>query len=482
MEYTEIIGREAHKRLIDNAINYHKASLVAMYGRRRVGKTYLVKRYLHDKMSFQYSGIHNVTSTVQLSKFLKAISDQLNGGKPLPKPTDWFEAFDTLATQMNKKRSKRIVIFLDEFPWMHAPKSNFLAAFENFWNTWATNKPNVTIIICGSAASWMIKKVVRNKGGLHNRITHKIVLPPFNLYETELFLKSRGVHLNHYQIVQLYMAIGGIPQYLEMAKPGKSAAQMIDEACFQKNGSLYNEFNELYHSLFDQADRHVKIIRALAAKPSGLSRNALIEAGDLQTGGTASNLLDELAVAGFITPYIPFGKKRKDSIYKLTDEFSLFYLKFMETNRTMAKGGWQKLSNTPAYTSWGGLAFETLCMKHTAAIEKKLGITQIYTESSSWRSPGNHAGGVQIDLLIDRRDQCINLCEMKFYNSSFAIDQKYAEELRRKENAFREQTKTRKQIFHTMVTTFGLLPNEHSIGLIDSAVTMEDLFVEIEDR
>jgi hypothetical protein len=325
----------------------------------------------------------------------------------------------------------------------------------------------------------MIKKVVHNKGGLHNRITHKIILPPFNLYETELFLKSRGVHLNHYQIVQLYMAVGGIPQYLEIAKPGKSAAQIIDEACFQKNGFLYDEFNELYHSLFDQADRHIKIIRALAAKPSGLSRNALIDAGELHTGGTASNLLDELSAAGFITAYIPFGKKRKDSIYKLTDEFSLFYLKFMEPNRGMAKGAWQKLSNTPAYTSWSGLAFETLCIKHTAAIERVLGIAQIYTESSSWRSRGNAAGGAQIDLLIDRRDQCINLCEMKFHNSGFSMDGKYADTLRQRENFFKEETHTRKQIFHTLVTTFGLLANEHSIGLIDSVVTMDDLFVDI---
>ncbi|TAD86624.1 MAG: ATP-binding protein [Bacteroidetes bacterium] len=400
----------------------------------------------------------------------------------MQKLRDWFDAFDTLETLLNRKRSRRIVVFLDEFPWMHTPKSNFLAAFENFWNTWATNKPNVTIVICGSAASWMIKKVVQNKGGLHNRITYKIILPPFNLYETELFLKSRGVHLNHYQIVQLYMAVGGIPQYLDMVKPGKSAAQMIDEACFRKNGFLYDEFNELYHSLFDEADRHVKIIRVLAAKTMGLSRNALIEAGDLQTGGTASNLLDELAAAGFITPYIPFGKKLKDSIYKLTDEFSLFYLKFMEPNRTMAKGAWQKLSNTPAYTSWSGLAFETLCVKHIAAIEKRLGITQIYTESSSWRSPGNHVGGAQIDLLIDRRDQCINLCEMKYFSSAFSVDGRYAEVLRNREHIFKEQTKTRKQIFQTLVTTFELIPNEHSIGLIDSVVTMEDLFVKIDEK
>lgn len=482
MDAPEIIGRDYFKSLLDSALEANKASLVTVYGRRRVGKTYLIKTYLHSQMSFQYQGIHNVTSEIQLEKFTKALAAQLNGGKPLPVPADWFDAFDLLATLLKKKRSKRLVIFLDEFPWMHTPKSNFLSAFENFWNTWAADKPHVTVIICGSAASWMIQKVVRNKGGLHNRITHKIALQPFSLLETELFLKSRGVHLNHYQVIQLYMAVGGIPQYLEIAKPGKSAAQMIDEACFQKNGFLYDEFNELYYSLFYKADRHIKIIRALAAKPTGLTRNEIIQATDLQTGGTASNLLEELSAAGFITPYIPFGKKLKDSIFKLTDEFSLFYLKFMEPNRVSAKGAWQKLSNTPTYTSWSGLAFETLCIKHTAAIERVLGITSIYTESSSWHSRSGTSGGTQIDLLIDRRDQCINLGEMKFHSSGFAIDKKYADELRRKETAFKEQTKTRKQIFHTLVTTFELIPNEHSIGLIDSVVTMGDLFVGMEGK
>lgn len=462
------------------ALEENRACLVSIYGRRRVGKTFLVKAYLQEVMSFQYQGIHHVSSEVQLEQFTKSLQVQLNAGKALPPPADWFDAFALLASLLKKKRSKRLVIFLDEFPWMHTPKSNFLAAFENFWNSWAADKPNITVIICGSAASWMIQKVVHNKGGLHNRVTHKIVLQPFSLYETELFLKSRGVLLNRFQIIQLYMAVGGIPQYLEIAKPGKSASQIIDEACFQKNGFLYHEFNELYHALFDQAERHVKIIRALAAKPTGLSRNEIIKATKMQTGGTTTSLLEELSSVGFITAYIPFGKLRKDSIYKLTDEFSLFYLKFMEPNRPAAKGAWQKLSVTPAYTSWSGLAFENLCLKHTTAIEIALGIGAIYTESSSWRSRGGAMGGAQIDLLIDRRDQCINLCEMKLYGSDFTIDKKLAAELRRKETVFKEQTKTKKQLFNTLVTTFNLLPNEHSIGLIDSVVTMDALFVEME--
>ncbi|MFT3681667.1 MAG: ATP-binding protein [Ferruginibacter sp.] len=472
-----VIGRQAAKDILDKALDNNKASLVTVYGRRRVGKTYLIKQHLEKYISFQYQGIHNITTELQLDKFTKALSSQLNNQKPLPTQADWFDAFSLLGSLLNKKRSKRLVIFLDEFPWMQTPKSNFLAAFENFWNGWATDKATVTVIICGSAASWMIQKVVRNKGGLHNRITHKIELQPFTLYETELFLKSRNISLNHYQVIQLYMAIGGIPQYLELAQPGMSAAQIIDTACFSKNGFLYNEFSELYHALFYKAERHIKIIRVLAAKPEGLNRNQLIKAVKLQTGGTATTLFEELSAAGFITPYIPFGKKIKDTVYKLTDEYSLFYLKFMEPNRSTAKGTWQKLSNTPAYTSWSGLAFETLCIKHTEAIKKALGIAAIHTESSSWRAPG-----AQIDLLIDRRDQCVNLCEMKFYSSDFTIDKKYAAALRLKETVFKQQTKTRKQIFFTLVTTFGLIKNEHSIGLVDSVITADKLFADIKEE
>ena len=472
----EIIGRESAKYILGRALEAKKASLVTVYGRRRVGKTYLINTYLRDSISFHYQGIHNITTELQLDKFTKRLSEQLNNNLPLAVPADWFDALSLLGSLLKKKRSKKLVIFLDEFPWMHTPKSNFLAAFENFWNTWAADKPNVTVIICGSAASWMLQKVVRNKGGLHNRITHKIVLYPFSLYETELFLQSKKVNLNRYQTIQLYMAIGGIPQYLELAEPGMSAAQIIDAACFNKSGFLYNEFEELYSSLFYRAERHVKIIRALAAKPDGLIRNQIIKAAKLQTGGTASTLLEELSAAGFITLYVPFGKKAKDTVYKLTDEYSLFYLKFMEPNRISVKGTWQKQSSTPSYTSWSGLAFETLCIKHTAAIKKALGITAIHTESSSWRAPG-----AQIDLLIDRRDQCINLCEMKFYGDNFTIDNKYAAVLRRKETVFKEKTKTRKQVFFTLITTFGLNKNEHSIGLVDSIIVADKLFADIKD-
>jgi len=479
MDTNIIIGREEEKSVLDGIVSDGGACLAAVYGRRRVGKTYLVRSYLKSYICFEFSGIHNITTEVQLENFSKAMSVQLNQSIQLSAAANWFEAFEQFALLLQKmKRKKKAVVFLDEFPWMQTPKSNFLAAFGHFWNTRASRQHNLAIILCGSAASWMIQNVVRNRGGLHNRITHKIPLMPFNLYETELFLKSRGVALNHYQTVQLYMAWGGIPHYLNQAKPGLSAAQLIDAACFTKNGALYNEFDDLYQALFDTADRHRKVIRALAAKPMGLSRAQIIKTCKLQSGGSTTRLLDELTASGFITPYIPFGKKIKDSIYKLTDEYSLFYLKFMEPNRTGGKGTWMKLSDTPLWKTWSGLAFETLCQKHVPALKKALGISGIYSQAGAWKSkPAAGKDNVQIDLIIDRRDNCINLCEMKFYGDTFSVDKNYAAQLRRKKQVFREQAKTRKHLFITLITTFGLQHNEHSLGLIDQQITIPALFV-----
>jgi uncharacterized protein len=474
-----IIGREEEKLLLEQITANRKADLVAVYGRRRIGKTYLIRSFLKKHIVLEYSGIHNVETEIQLARYCEALAKQLNNNIALPLPADWFAALELTAALLKKKiRRKKIIFFLDEFPWMQTPRSNFLAAFEQFWNTWAALQPNLAVVLCGSAASWMIQNVVRNKGGLHNRITQKIALQPFTLHETEAFLKSRNVNLNRYQVTQLYMAFGGVPHYLEQAAPGLSAAQIIDKACFTKTGFLYNEFTDLYKALFDSADRHFKVIRALAAKPMGLSRNELISICKLQSGGSTTALLEELSAAGFITAYIPVGKKSKDSIFKLTDEYSLFYLKFMEANRTGSKGTWTRLSDTPTWKSWSGFAFESICMKHIPALKKGLGISGIYSETAIWKSRGNSSSGAaQIDLVIDRRDNCINLCEIKFYENTFSIDKKYAAALHQKKHVFKTETKTRKHLFITLITTTGLQQNEHSLGLIDQQLNLDDLFV-----
>ena len=454
-----------------------EAELVAVYGRRRVGKTFLIRNFFGKQMAFEFSGIHDATLDQQLENFICVLS-KTAGSLPLAKPSNWIQAFQLLADYLTPIiRKQRKVVFLDEFPWINTKRSGFLQAFENFWNSWACKQNNLIIVICGSAASWMIQNVIRNKGGLHNRVTRKLRLMPFTLAETEVYLKSRKINLDRYQILQLYMAMGGIPHYLKEIERGESAAQAIDRICFTKDGILNEEFQNLYLSLFENARTHMEVIRALARKNSGLSRNEIIESCRLTSGGGTTQLLEELRESGFITPYIPFGRTAKDALYRLTDEYSLFYIKFIENSRAAGPGTWIKLSTSPAWRSWSGYAFESICMKYSQSLKKALGIENVQTEISVWRqSAENGIDGSQIDMLIDRRDQCINICEMKFSLNDFEITKSYVKELEHKIKVFREHTKTRKSLFLTMVTTYGIKNSENHAGLVQSQVTMEALF------
>ncbi|HFB99635.1 MAG TPA: ATP-binding protein, partial [Phaeodactylibacter sp.] len=368
------------------------------------------------------------------------------------------------------------IVFFDELPWLATKKSGFLRAFGFFWNNWAS-KNNVVVVICGSAASWMIEKVVRDKGGLHNRITKRINLKPFSLAETEVFFKSQNVKLNRYHTVLIYMIMGGIPHYLKEVKAGKSAVQNINDICFSNEGLLTDEFVNLYPALFEHSDHHILVVKALATKWKGLTRAAIIKKTKLPNGGGFTKILTELKQSGFISEYYPFGKKKKDMIYRLTDEYSLFYLNFIEKRKRNVEGAWQALSQRAVFTSWTGYAFESLCLKHINLIKEALKIGGIYAETSSFIFQGNELlPGTQIDLLIDRNDQVINLCEIKFYKTTFSINKTYAENLRNKIAVFKEVSKTKKQIFLTMISSFGVIENKYSQELIDNNLTMEVLF------
>ncbi len=400
------------------------------------------------------------------------------GNLPLASPKSWLQAFSMLEDYLTPLlKSRRVIVFFDEFPWINTPRSGFMPAFENFWNTWASQQKNLVVVICGSAAAWMIKNVVRNRGGLHNRVSRRIRLLPFNLSETEAFLRYRKVNLDRYQLIQLYMALGGIPQYLKEVEPGESTAQAIDRLCFDKDGLLKEEFNSLYQSLFDNASNHMDVIRQLAGTTSGLSRKQIIEKCNLTSGGYASQVLEELTESGFIMAYIPYGKKSKDSIYKLTDEYSLFYLHFIAGNRTKTTGSWMKLADKPAWKSWSGYAFESVCLKHIDQLKKALGIQGVYTEVAAWRHRGTKDNlGTQIDLLIDRQDHCINICEIKFSTTPFNITKAYATNLTQKLAIFKATTKTRKTLFLTMITTYGVSNVDQYPGLVQTTITMDALF------
>ena len=472
-----LIGREHEREILLNALHSRKPEMVAVIGRRRVGKTFLIQSVYAQNMAFHIAGTQDSTLKEQLKNFTYLLRQTFKGIAPTEKPTSWLDAFQQLITCMEAVQStEKQVVFFDELPWLATRKSDFLKGLSFFWNNWAAQK-NIVVVICGSSASWMIQKVVEHKGGLHNRLTKRLHLFPFNLYETEIFLKNLNVNYNRYQIIELYMAMGGIPHYLNEVEPGLSAAQNIERICFSPSGLLNNEFSRLYPALFENADNHIAIIKTLAQKWQGMTRNEIVTLSKLADGGGFTRCLDELISSGFISSYFPFGKKKKEMLYRLTDEYSLFYLQFIENKAYKSKDVWVELSQTRAYKSWSGYAFESLCLKHISQIKKALGISGVYAETSGFYQKGTpQNAGVQIDLLIDRKDNVINLFELKFYSGLLTLSKSYADDLRDKVTVFKELTNTRKQVFLNLLTTFGLKQNEHSLGLVDKTLTMDALF------
>ncbi len=473
----ECVGRVREKEIFEVAMKSNRAELLAITGRRRVGKTFLIHSVFSNRIDFELSGVRNAKQADQLQSFSYRLADFFESKVPLAKPSNWMEAFRQLSIMLDgKKTTRKKVVFIDELPWLATAKSGFMQALDFFWNSWAVNK-QIVVVLCGSAASWMIRRLVHDKGGLHNRITHHIQLQPFTLHETRLYLESLKVFLEPYQTIQLYMVTGGIPHYLSGAIPGQSAMQIIDRLCFELQGILVDEFEKLYASLFAKPENHVRIVRALADKRKGLTRKQLLETAKMADGGSISRLLEELESSGFITSYFPFGKQKKEKLFRLTDEYSLFYLQFMEGKKSGGQGTWLKLSDSQAWKSWSGYAFENICLKHVQQIKKAMGVQGVYSEASSFFFAGNQErSGIQVDLLIDRRDHVINFCEMKFYDGPFTFTKAYAMEMRQKMTNFRELTGTRKQLALTMVTAFGLQQNEHSLGLVQNEIRMEALF------
>ncbi len=466
-----LIGREKEIAKLQRYARSRKSEFVALYGRRRVGKTYLVRQVFQQEMTFQLTGLANVGKKAQLAQFHAELLEHFPEREGIAPAEDWFIAFRQLIAALEKEKSdSKKVIFLDELPWLDTRGANFLSGLEHFWNSWASARTDILLIVCGSAASWMINKLLNNRGGLHNRITARIKLEPFNLSETEAFLKAKQIAFNRYQIILLYMVFGGIPFYLEQIESGLSAMQNINELCFERNAPFRTEFDNLYASLFSQADRHKSVIEALSVKNKGLTRKEIIKITKLSNGGGLTRILKELEESNFIRKYRSFGKKEKDSLYQLTDLYSLFYLNFIKKSSPDDEYFWINALESPLFSTWSGYAFEMVCLHHISAIKDALKIGGVQTSVASWHSPT-----AQIDLLIDRKDQVINLCEMKFSIHPYTIDKKYAANLRNKIGSFKQDTATKKAIFLTLISTYGLVDNQYA-GMVQNDLNMDILF------
>ena len=473
-----LIGRKKEIAILNEALASKRAEMIAVIGRRRVGKTFLIDNIYKKEIIFKQTGVRNATTEEQLKTFSKKLEELADNKIETPK--DWLDAFFLLRKQIKPllKKKKKFVLFFDELSWLAGSDAKFLDYLGHFWNDWAYQQ-NLVIVLCGSASSWIIKKVINDKGGLHNRVTKYLHLQPFTLKETEAFLLAKRINFTRYQIVQLYLAFGGIPLYLEEIKKGKSAAQNINDICFSSTGLLRNEFNRLYTALFENADHHIAIIRALASKRKGLTRTEIIKLAKVPNGSSTSIILEELEESDFIMAYHPFKKKKKDKIYRLIDEYSLFYLQFIENTAYSGQGTFMQLSDKQSFKIWSGYAFEGICMKHVPQIKKALGISGVYTTTYSYLKKATaDEKTIQIDMLIERADRVINIFEIKFYNTEFVFTKAYADKLRERLALFRRQSHTKKQLWMTMITTFGIKHNKHSLGLIEKELTLEDLFLE----
>jgi predicted AAA+ superfamily ATPase len=473
-----LIGRKEESLLLKKLAKSDRSAFVAVYGRRRVGKTYLIRNVFEGEFAFHLTGLANTKTEKQLVNFQAALVRFFPAYEEKQAAKDWFSAFIQLEYALESSPKAKKIVFLDEMPWMDNRNSGFLSALEHFWNSWASARNDVLLIVCGSAASWILNNLINNHGGLHNRVTHHLPIEPFTLSECEQFFQSRMATFTRYHILQLYMVLGGIPFYLDMIDSAQSAAQNINRLCFSSKGALRREFDNLYPSLFKNAAKHLTIIEVLAKKSKGMERDELIRDAGLQNNGNTSKILKELEESGFIRRYHTFGKNLRNALYQLTDFYSLFYLKFIRSNNTSLDADfWLNSLDSPDIRTWSGYAFEQICFAHLTAIKKGLGIGNVQTNSSAWVGSHNNQK-VQIDMVIDRRDHAISILEMKFSLNAFVIDKKYADNLRQKIFVFKEATQTNKAIFMGFVTTFGVEQNEHSMALVQNNLTMDVLFDE----
>ncbi len=470
-----IIGRAHEIEILNKVILDDSSHFIAVYGRRRIGKTYLIREVYNYSFAFSHAGLSSGNMREQLFAFTSSLKD--TGLKVNKLPKNWLEAFEYLKDVIRKSTEKKKIIFIDELSWMDTPKSDLMMALENFWNSFASSRKDVVLIVCASATSWMLSKIIHNKGGLYNRLTEQIHLEPFELSECLEYVDKNNLNLNKEQILQFYMIFGGVPYYWGFIKRGYSLYQNIDDMLFSNDAPLKDEYRYLYASIFRKPQAYLAIIEALANKKIGLTRDEIIRETGIGNTGDLSKKLEELEACGFIKKYNILGNKKKNAIYQLIDAYSLFYHQFLKEYPS-DEHFWSNQINNPKINTWMGLAFERVCFAHIKQIKKKLGIANVLTEVFSWKTNADLDNGIvgsQIDMLIVRKDQTINLCEIKYSNSEYIISKDVDSKIKNKINDFLLSTKTRYSILPTLITTYGLVNNTYSTN-ISFTVTMEDLF------
>ena len=477
-----MIGRQQERKQLNRLYDSGQAELVAVYGRRRVGKTFLIDETFSGRFTFRHAGLSPVETEAsgllqaQLEHFYNSLIVQ--GMEKSEKPASWLDAFLLLELYLQKRDDgSRQLVFLDELPWLDTPRSGFITAFEGFWNTWACHRKNLMVVVCGSANSWILDKLINNHGGLYGRVTYEIKLSAFTLHECEMFYEKKGINLSRYDITQSYMIFGGIPYYLGYLNPELSLAQNVDKLFFSRNGALRNEYERLFDSVFTKPEAIKAIVSLLNTRNAGFTRREITEKLKISDGGNLTKQMNALLASDFVIKYVPFGFSKREEHYKLVDPFCRFYLYFLQPNTRINEEFWQQNITTPKVIAWRGYSFENVCFNHIPEIKRALGISGVISSTSVWSKKGGDEEGTQINLLIERNDNVVNMCECKFVNDDFMVDRNYYRILLSRPEYLREFVSRKTSIQSTLITTFGLKRNEYS-GAFARVITMDDLFAQ----
>lgn len=482
-----IIGRTEECERLERYISSGQSEFIVIFGRRRIGKTFLIRELFKDRFTFRLTGKENASTSDQLKDFQLAMARYF---KSDTLPDDWSSAFYMLEQCLEKIKGGPKILFFDELPWFDTRGAKFVSALEHFWNDWASYRNDIKLIVCGSATSWMLSKVINSRGGLHNRVTHSIKLAPFSLAETEMYFKAKGFNYGRTEILDTYMSVGGVAYYLSLFENDKTAIENIDNLCFNKKGELHDEFQRLFNSLYNKAEKHINVIEGLKTRRKGLTRAEISETTGMLNNGNLTKILKELEECDFIRSYVPFGKSRKETLYQLTDPFCHLYLSWIKDNRNSGDRFWITIQQSNKAEQWHGYAFEITCLIHLKHIIKGLGIDGTIHKPGCWYyKPTKNTlskedadedllHGSQIDLLIDRADKTVTICEMKYSSNEYELTKEYDSLLQQRIRTFRKATKTKKSVMAVFVTPNGLLHNQYSYKYTRN-VTMDTLFENI---
>lgn len=474
----DIVGRIPELKTIHHALTSDKPELLAVWGRRRVGKTFLL-RYGRAPVAdwyFELTGQRNGKQRAQLEHFAKALSESFQGGVALRAPSTWEEAFGELEKSIESlpPDGKPVTVFFDEAPWLDSRRSGFLDALEYFWNSRGTRIPRLKLFVCGSAASWIVHKIVQGKGGWHRRVTDLIRVPQFKLHEVSAYLAHQHIRLSRLDVVKLYMVFGGVPYYLAFMRRGESVAAFVNRLFFSSDAPLQGEFDELFDSLFNNSAVHKQIITEVAKTKGGLTRAEISACANLSSGGKLTHYLENLEESGFLEIHEPLGARgERFWRYRVSDMFTLFHLQWLSGRPRMRS--WNAIVSSQQYRSWCGHAFEIVAWNHAHSIATALGIAKSdYTVTRA--DLENSAGKAQIDLVFDVRGGAVYLFELKFCDGDFTMTRAEAEKLELRKQVLSAHFKGRRSVIVCLLTPAGVRENEHLKAVVDLTLESDALF------